>query len=176
MVFVYMPTFRDYGHWDNGLNLARLNTFLADNNALLLIRSHPIDQSIKDIDPAFTRIIKSTPVPGSWDDAYEELVGSDVLITDYSSLLFEYLLVDQPILLYHPDRKKYENSRHFGVDFEQIKPSESITEFDELLKAMEQCLSGSFDKTLLKKSKQLIHSLTDDASSQRVYDAICERI
>jgi CDP-glycerol glycerophosphotransferase (TagB/SpsB family) len=62
------------------------------------------------------------------------------------------------------------------VDFEQIKPSESITEFDELLKAMEQCLSGSFDKTLLKKSKQLIHSLTDDASSQRDYDAICERI
>ncbi|RMA80150.1 CDP-glycerol glycerophosphotransferase family protein [Umboniibacter marinipuniceus] len=175
-VFVYMPTFRDYGKWETKLDLFRLNQFLADNNAMLLIRAHPSDQSLNDLGTDYSHIVKSRPQSGSWDDAYEELVGADVLITDYSSLLFEYLLTSQPILLYHPDREKYENNRHFGLDFEQVKPSESITEFDDLLNAMSSCLDGSFDTTLLERSKALIHSVTDDKSSERVHAAICEQL
>ncbi|MEQ3697442.1 MAG: CDP-glycerol glycerophosphotransferase family protein [Pseudomonadales bacterium] len=175
-VFVYMPTFRDYGKWETKLDMARLNQFLADNNSLLLMRAHPSDQSLKDVSSDFSHIVKSKPQPGSWNDAYEELVGADVLITDYSSLLFEYLLTDQPILLYHPDREKYEKNRHFGLDFEQVKPSESITEFNDLLNAMLGCIEGSFDTQQLAKAKALIHEVTDANSSQRVHQLICQQL
>ncbi|WP_298635660.1 CDP-glycerol glycerophosphotransferase family protein [uncultured Umboniibacter sp.] len=175
-VFVYMPTFRDYGKWETKLDLAALNRFLASYNSLLLIRAHPSDQTLKGFGSDFSHIVTSTPQPGSWDDAYEELVGADVLITDYSSLLFEYLLTDQPILLYHPDREQYEKNRHFGLDFDQIKPSESITEFNDLLNAMLRCISGNFDTKQLAKAKALIHTVNDASSSQRVHNAICQQL
>ena len=45
---------------------------------------------------------------------------TDVLISDYSSLIYEYLLFAKPLILYVPDRREYEDTRGFYTDLSEI--------------------------------------------------------
>ena len=171
-VFVYMPTFRDYGEWDNQIDREALNRFLATHNSVMLIRAHPSDASLRGFGEGYSQLFDAIPSTGGWSDAYEELAGSDVLISDYSSLIFEYLLTDNPVILYMPDHQTYEQNRHLGMDFEQVKPCERISRFSSLLTTMLSCIEDRYDDTLYRRSKALIHSVDDDQSSRRVHDLI----
>lgn len=50
----------------------------------------------------------------------ELLVCADVLITDYSSIFFEYLLLDRPIVFFVPDYEDYARDRGFYLDFDSL--------------------------------------------------------
>ena len=50
----------------------------------------------------------------------ELMVCSDMLITDYSSVFFEYLLLDKPVLFYVPDFDKYKEKRGFYLNFNKL--------------------------------------------------------
>lgn len=50
----------------------------------------------------------------------ELMVCADMLITDYSSVFFEYLLLDKPILYYVPDLEKYTDKRGFYLNFSKL--------------------------------------------------------
>lgn len=63
----------------------------------------------------------------SWEDTLlpsmsssELLVCADVLITDYSSIFFEYLLLDRPIVFFVPDYEDYARDRGFYLDFDSL--------------------------------------------------------
>ena len=60
---------------------------------------------------------------------------TDVLISDYSSLIFEYLLFDRPLVLYVPDLEEYRKKRGFYLDFDSI-PAGIVTEKTDLPKAV----------------------------------------
>ena len=51
----------------------------------------------------------------------ELLCCADVLITDYSSVFFEFLLMDKPIIFFAPDYDIYSQSRGFYLDYPLIK-------------------------------------------------------
>ena len=75
------------------------------------------------------------------DDMAEYLMAADVLLTDYSSSMFDFMLTGRPIFLYTPDLDEYKNSeRGFYFDIEEVPPSiakdaealiEDIKKFDK---------------------------------------------
>ena len=65
---------------------------------------------------------------------------ADMLITDYSSVIFDFLLIEKPSLLYASDVSKYRDERDFYFDFKELpfalcennsQLSEAILSFDE---------------------------------------------
>lgn len=62
---------------------------------------------------------------------------TDVLIADYSSLIYEYLLFGKPLVLYVPDLKHYEEQRGFYLKIEEI-PGQRIEREEELPHAIEE--------------------------------------
>ena len=89
--------------------LQRLEEQLAEHNILLLFRPHPVQDlsvfhkeelpHIRIADDVFLASMECT--------LYELLAQTDALITDYSSVYFDYLLTDRPIALTIADREEY---------------------------------------------------------------------
>src|SRR5690606_21546053 len=69
------------------------------------------------------------PFPANLEP-YEHLVRCDALITDYSSVLFDFACTGKPIILYTADMKQYQEERNFCIDptslpFEQVTTVET---------------------------------------------------
>ncbi|MGY3765904.1 CDP-glycerol glycerophosphotransferase family protein [Vagococcus vulneris] len=70
-------------------------------------------------------------------DMNELLLISDLLITDYSSCMFDYSLTDKPIIYYVPDKDMYQNElRGFYLDFEKWMPGPMVTHPSVLLRML----------------------------------------
>lgn len=109
---VYVPTFRDEGmEWEQELDYCRLLTNLQKRfggtwNAL--VRMHPrMKEYASKLIPASDLITDVTDYP----DIQELLAAADVVITDYSSAIFDFLLTKKPGFIYAPDYKSYEQMR-----------------------------------------------------------------
>jgi CDP-glycerol glycerophosphotransferase len=109
-IALYAPTFRK----DNNTSVYDLDYVKTvksleekfSGDWILLIRFHPhLSNTTLDLDES-KRIINVT----SYDDIQELLLISDVLITDYSSVMFSFLLTKKPCFLYTPDITKYVDS------------------------------------------------------------------
>ena len=70
---------------------------------------------------------------------------ADVLITDYSSLLFDYILLDKPFVIFAPDYDTYRRSRGFYEDPAQF-PGEFVTEADDLPSAVKRSFGREADE------------------------------
>lgn len=67
----------------------------------------------------------------------ELMIASDLLITDYSSLYFDYSILEQPIYFYMPDLDKYQDElRGFYIDINKDLPNDYYTEQNSLIKAI----------------------------------------
>jgi CDP-glycerol glycerophosphotransferase (TagB/SpsB family) len=110
----------------------------------------------------------------------EYLLNYDLLITDYSSILFDYMLLKKPYLLFQPDFEYYMSKNKGFVDdslvrdlfvhdnsFKCIDSESLITK----IKAVDQN-SVINNEAILKRA----HLYCDDMSSERVFIAICKRL
>ncbi len=136
-VFLYAPTFHEETgqHVGEHLDLSKLDAKLTEIDAYLIVKPHPRDQI--DVDRAECSRIISMP---SALDVYPLLPSIDALITDYSSLYFDYLLLDRPVVFYPFDRERYRETRGFNLDYDEATPGPVATEFDELLVSIESVL------------------------------------
>lgn len=70
----------------------------------------------------------------SHDDVNELYLISDILITDYSSVFFDYANLKRPIIFYMYDLKEYQNEiRDFYIDLDEL-PGPIVTEQEELIR------------------------------------------
>lgn len=115
-VIMYAPTFRDDSKDERGLYIQKLDLDLSilnqNKECFFIIRKHYMTQYL-NLDK-FDNIID-----GSYIEELEELfLITDVLITDYSSLMFDFSILKKPVILYSPDLNKYENKlRGFYFDY-----------------------------------------------------------
>ena len=96
----------------------------------------------------------------------------DVLITDYSSILFDFLLVNKPIILFAPDLNEYKKS-NFSLYFdpEYIAPGMTARTSNELINLIRQ-ISKSRNYSINEQLKQKMLSSCDGKSTQRVCNFI----
>lgn len=169
-IISYMPTWRDYGDWDSNIDFRILNEKMINANALFLVKPHPKDKSLNSIKEfSNVRVVRRND---DWQDAYEILIATDILITDYSSLAYEFILTRRPIILYTPDLENFRSQRDFWVDFLEMAPSEPITDLGKLIPQIIQLLEHPEVDERYLQTLDLLHSVQDGTSSQRVYDLI----
>ena len=111
---LYAPTWRDDHSFqiEAHLDLGRLANLLKELGAQLTIKLHPSDKNTLQLAD-----VKGIEFTSKTNDVYELLAESDMLLTDYSSLMFEAMYLDIPTILFVPDQARYaENSRQFYFD------------------------------------------------------------
>lgn len=159
-VAIYMPTFRD----NDPLFLKKaipdpeaLNEHCKRNNLLFLFKLHPITP-IEDSNQ-FEGYSNLKVLP-HFGDIHETIKHTDILITDYSSILIDYAVLKKPILIYAYDYEHYKaNNRDFYFDFDDITGGKQLINFDQLMKgvatAQEHQIPGErlFDKFWEKDSE-----------------------
>lgn len=128
---LYMPTFREseknfFEQTDGKV----LNEILIMKNILLCIKPHPKSKFYSE----YTGLCSDNIIVLEPDaDPYVYLNNADILITDYSSIFFDYLLLDRPIVFYCYDLNQYlEESREMYFDYDEFTPGEKAYTFEQL--------------------------------------------
>lgn len=128
--FIYMPTWRDSQRnlFAKGLDLDALNEVMAQQGALAIMKPHP--NTARPDHTAYSNLIFME----STADVYAILPLTDVLITDYSSVMFDYpLMAGKAMILYQYDYDEYVTEREFNFPLEGNIIGRKVTSFDELL-------------------------------------------
>lgn len=94
---------------------------------------------------------------------------TDVIITDYSSLVFEASLLDIPMIFYVFDLEKYVNERDFYFDFKLYAPGKIVYSQEQLIDVIEK---NDFCTEKIKPFADMFFDHRDGKSTQRVVDLI----
>nr|WP_249226037.1 CDP-glycerol glycerophosphotransferase family protein [Oceanobacillus jordanicus] len=139
-VILYAPTWRDDEFFSRGnykftlrLELDKMQENLSDDY-IILLRTHYHIANRLDVSD-YQGFVYDFSV---YDDIAELYLVSDILITDYSSVFFDYAHLKRPILFYTYDIEKYRDQlRGFYFDMEQEVPGPLLMTTDEVVNAVE---------------------------------------
>lgn len=156
---LYVPTHRRPPQWDGkhnpkvkyGLFAAydfdfdACEALMKKHNALFVMKLHPL-QPFSDAASA-ERFEASQHMhlvnPDSvFADAFEYMRGTDILVTDYSSILFDYLLLDRPAIFTPFDMEYILTIRDFRFSYDAITPGPKVSDWPGAMKALERTLEG----------------------------------
>lgn len=174
-VVMYAPTFRDSHRTDiYSLDYDKVLDALEKRFGeewVVIVRLHPLMLSYGEQIKYSKKIINVTAYP----DAQELLMISDSLITDYSSIMFDFMLTQKPIFLYATDMKEYRAERNFYYE---------ITELPFDLSDCNEALQGAileFDENKYRKMLEIYEKKislfeSDVSSSKLIADIIEEKL
>lgn len=177
-IVLYAPTWRDDQSHSRGQYLFDLRIDLEDaqrrlgEDHLLLIRRH-------------SNVVDLVPGAGNgfvWDaseypDIADLYVAADIMITDYSSVMFDYAHLKRPMLFFTYDLEHYRDTlRGFYFDFEQDSPGPLIFNSKELVDAIRDIDKVSAEyQDRFDRFHHLFCDLDDGHASQRVVDRMLEQ-
>lgn len=189
---LWMPTYRQHrAHEDKALEntypygmpcvetkeqLQRLEEQLAEHNILLLFRPHPVQDlsvfhkeelpHIRIADDVFLASMECT--------LYELLAQTDALITDYSSVYFDYLLTDRPIALTIADKEEY--FTRFTLAFPDYKEAvkgfyiETFSQLSSFLAEIAEGVDSTREERMTAKEKY--HTKDAGNSAKAIVDLL----
>lgn len=164
-VILYAPTFRDdeLSVSAFALDIEKMYKKLKDDYVLFL-RTHPaVRLHFANNYPDFT--IDLTDYP----DVNELLTVTDLLITDYSSIPFEFSLLQKPMIFFPYDLEEYSQIRGFYEPYEQLVPGPIVKNTDELLDII---LNSKFDMTKVVEFAHEWNEYSTGTASQRLVQEI----
>ena len=137
-LLLYAPTFRkDYSLRYYNIQFGPLIETLHDKwggEWIVILRLHP---HLKDFSKLLMNNDKNIVDATSYDDIQELLYVADAVISDYSSLIFDFAITRRPCLLYVPDLAEYtEKDRTLYFDIDKL-PFPKCQNHDQLLKCIE---------------------------------------
>jgi CDP-glycerol glycerophosphotransferase (TagB/SpsB family) len=152
-VFLYMPTWRsdlkDNFLKEAGFNFARLNEKMKATESLFLLKLHPAVRHHETYNDYDSLLFLNPNI-----DVYSLLPYTSTLITDYSSIYYDYLLIPgKTVLLFPFDYNEYiKTSKSLAFDFETYTPGVCVYTFEELLSTItsQQDLSITQQENILK--------------------------
>lgn len=158
----------------------RINNSLKENGAVLIIKLHPAEDVSQMTLKNYSNIlfISNKELTENNITVYQMLADSDALITDYSSVYYDYLLVDRPIGLIIDDIEEFEKKSKFAygryTDFVKGTYINNLDEFQQFI------ISLKIDKDLYseerKKAMNKYCQYKDFKSTQRVCDFIEKKL
>ena len=186
-LFFYLPTMRkglkDEGeHFEKNIfnysdyNVEELDCFLEKNNAYIIAKVHFADNEMyKSEDfklPKRLLFLDTQIMNAKLCTIYHIMSVFDGLITDYSSIYADYMLLNKPILFTCPDIEKYKKDRGFVVDDPTLlMPGAIIKTQKELLENLGKILNGEDEyKAERTKKISIFHKYQDANSSRRVLE------
>ena len=149
-IIIYAPTFRDYEYDSNGnyikpeINIKKWKERLS-NEYILLIRAHYEINKFLDIkDDDFIINVTDYPILN------DLLKISDIMISDYSSIMIDYSILERPIFCFAYDYEKYMKERGTAYNLNKELPNGVTYTEDDLIKSIINC---NFDEQKMKTKK-----------------------
>ncbi|AAU25260.1 MULTISPECIES: CDP-glycerol glycerophosphotransferase family protein [Bacillus] len=146
-VILYAPTWRDDQFYKKGkykfdldLNLEKLREEIGDNYVIVL-RMHYLVAENFDLSPykGFAYDFSS------YEDIRELYMVSDLLITDYSSVFFDFANLKRPMIFFVPDIETYRDKlRGFYFDFEQEAPGPLVKTTEEVIEKIKETETSDY--------------------------------
>ena len=152
---LYAPTFR--GNIIDGFKIQSFD-FTKIKDYIVLYKFHPLLGDIQC----------KGGINMNKEDLYTLMQVSDCLISDYSSVIFDYSLLNKPMISYIPDIDEYKQDIGLNIDFNDF-PGPVCTDEDQLMEAL-KFEDYDYDKLSYFQMKYMVY--TDGRNTSRVVDPI----
>lgn len=159
-------------------DMLHINDYLKQNDILLILKPHPAQDIslIVDMKCSNILVLYSDDLVSANIQTNELLAQTDALITDYSSIYYDYLLLDKPIAITLDDYQQYKEE--MGFVFEKpldVIKGDYIYSVEDLLEFFRSLVEG-YDKTKNDRHEvlEMIDDHRDSSSTKRLYDYIIE--
>jgi CDP-glycerol glycerophosphotransferase len=181
-ILMHAPTWRD-GAVDPVIPTARewnsISEYLAQANAILVLRPHPLSVGDYGEGPLVTdriMLLDSALQP----DITPVLPAVDTLITDFSSIAYDYALTGGEILYLAPDVEAYSASRGLYEPYAQFSGGYEVATWHTLLALLERRDSDDAWRETLRAHSDAVaathHTFRDGNNTVRVYTEIVSRL
>ncbi|MCP4148917.1 MAG: hypothetical protein GY757_14315, partial [bacterium] len=178
-IALYMPTFRDKGKgafYENIIDISRLSDFAGKNGLHFVVKYHQLERSkFRDAKPD---TISNVTILFDVKDIYPFLPQVDLLITDYSSIYFDYLLLERPIVFFPYDLETYiTQERGLIFEYDELTPGPRCFTQEQLEMEIEKILIRGEDSFQQRRAEvtKLAFKHKDGKSAQRIWADIEER-
>lgn len=171
-IVLYAPTWRDNSYVASGYTFELKADFhkwkeILGEEYIVVFKPHYLIINTYEKDSFLQGFLYSIPAEA---DIRELYVISDMLITDYSSVFFDYAILKRPIYFYMYDIEEYANDlRGFYLDIHKDLPGDIYTNEDELLAAVKQ---DAYDETAYQAFYERFCSCEDGNAAKRVIDIV----
>ena len=146
-ILLFAPTYREFAvKKEDILDLIRVQKALERRFGRayrVFVRFHPFD---KEPEKKYTWHGEWTNVTAC-HDVQELLVAADILITDYSSIMWDFSLQRKPVFLFHPDLDRYEKERGYYLPFKSM-PYMEVFSNEEICQKIEEFQEGRYQEAL----------------------------
>lgn len=174
-VLLYAPTWRDNSYVAAGYTFELEADFhkwkekLGDEYVVLFKPHYLIINKQKD-DPELADFLISVPAD---DDIRDLYIVSDAMVTDYSSVFFDYAILKRPVWFYMYDLESYASDlRGFYLDIHTDLPGKIYEKEDDMLQAI---AAGDFDPTVYDTFNARFNNREDGKAAKRAVDLLAER-
>ncbi|MFO7790628.1 MAG: CDP-glycerol glycerophosphotransferase family protein [Bacteroidota bacterium] len=167
-IILYTPTYRENLSMDL-LNLDGINRFAEKNNFLFVIKHHVLTRVSSRQE--YSRVFHYN----KYKDIYPLMCISDMMLTDYSSIVMDYILRDKPMVFFIPDYEQYKKSEAgLRKDFLDMSPGPKVYSMDDLYDVLktELLTEGANYREARQKISDLAYKHKDGQSSERIYQYI----
>lgn len=176
-IILYAPTWRDNQHqagvgytYKTEVDFDKLQKEL-QNEYIILFRAHYFVSNSFDFEKYKGFIYNVSDL----DDVNETYVVSDILITDYSSVFFDYANLKRPMLFYMYDFEEYKDEmRGFYIDLDEL-PGEITKTEDELINAIRHTKTFEYNEKY-KKFNDKFNYLDDGQAAKRTVEKFIKTI
>jgi len=180
-IVLFAPTWRD-GNADPTVPTAdewqSIGRWLDRHDAVLLVRTHPLGRGDFSDGPRISPRIRMLDL-----DALRELNhvlwAVDTVVTDYSSVVFDYALVGRPVVFFAPDLDAYAASRGFYRSYEWFSGGRSVTTWADVLAQLGEALDEDVDGTGHRHARAIrreIFEHDDGRAADRVLDEVVRQV
>jgi CDP-glycerol glycerophosphotransferase (TagB/SpsB family) len=135
---------------------------------MLLFKAHPNFAKIAPRNRTWSNI---RVLAGS-EDLYQVLPACDVLITDYSSVAFDFLVLDRPVVYFVPDHERYLRHRNVYFSFDEMAVGPVITTCDDLYALLAAPFGVELDRAKHDQVTELVWSDSRGNAIPRIIDFI----
>ena len=166
-IILYGPTFREEKIAKmpfSKTNMIELDNFLKESKSILIFKAHPGVSEIATID------LDNIVIPDSYLDPQELLLASDVLIFDYSSIMFEFLLTgNKPVISFPYDLEFYQKERGLYYDYLKFIPAPIVYNIPDLIYHLKTIKNWSPKYEERRRNVcKLVNTFNDGNSCKRV--------
>ena len=168
-VILYAPTYRD-----NKLNESQIYIDLEtmqrhlNKDYILLLRFHPAVSSNIKLSNQYNGFVYDF---SKYPDVNELLLVTDILITDYSSIPFEFALLNKPMIFFPYDLEEYEEERGFWTEYVKLVPGPIVKTTDEIIRTI---LNSAFDLQKIEEFSKIWNKYSTGKSSENIVNYIFE--
>lgn len=170
-LILYMPTFRNSEtRFIEIINMDTLDLFLKNENMVFFIKPHPkskLNKYLQRMD------YKNIYMIDQEEDPYPILKNIDILITDYSSIYFDFLYMNRPIIFFSYDLSEYlSESRELYFNYREFTPGPRVFNQEELENALID--EDRYESERDKIKRKVFNMNSNNLESKKLYELINE--